>query len=65
MDKKEMTFEEKMNKLEDIVRKIDSGDLNLDDNLKYYLKGTKLINELEKTIKEAKEKIENIQKDND
>lgn len=65
MDKKEMTFEEKMNKLEDIVRKIDSGDLNLDDNLKYYLEGTKLINELEKTIKEAKEKIENIQKDND
>lgn len=65
MEKKELTFEEKMNKLEDIVRKIDSGDLNLDDNLKYYLEGTKLINELEKTIKDAKEKIENIQKNND
>ncbi len=65
MEKKELTFEEKMNKLEDIVRKIDSGDLNLDDNLKYYLEGTKLINELEQTIKDAKEKIENIQKNND
>lgn len=65
MEKKELTFEEKMNKLEDIVRKIDNGDLNLDDNLKYYLEGTKLINELEKTIKDAKEKIENIQKNND
>lgn len=65
MEKKELTFEEKMNKLEDIVRKIDSGDLNLDDNLKYYLEGTKLINELEKTIEDAKEKIENIQKNND
>ena len=57
MPNKEKTFEEKMNKLEDIVHKIDNSEASLDESLKLYFEGTGLIKDLEKTINDAKEKI--------
>lgn len=56
--KKQETFEEKMNRLEEIANKLDSGDLSLDENLKLYLEGQEIIKELEGTLQEAKKKIE-------
>ena len=39
MPNKEKTFEEKMNKLEDIVHKIDNSEASLDESLKLYFEG--------------------------
>lgn len=56
-ENKKISFEDKMNRLEEIVSKIDSGSLSLEENLALYSEGTKLIKELEKTLTDAKEKI--------
>lgn len=56
--KKQVTFEEKMNRLEEIANKLDSGDLSLDENLNLYLEGQEIIKDLEVTFQEAKKKIE-------
>lgn len=56
--KKQATFEEKMNRLEEIANKLDSGDLSLDENLNLYLEGQEIIKDLEVTLQEAKKKIE-------
>lgn len=56
--KKQETFEEKMNRLEEIANKLDLGELALDENLKLYLEGQEIIKELEGTLQEAKKKIE-------
>ena len=60
MPEKKLTFEEKMNRLDEIVAKIDSGNVSLEENLKLYSEGTELINDLEKTLNEAKDKIKKI-----
>ena len=41
----------------EIVSKIDSGSSSLEENLALYSEGTKLIKDLEKTLTDAKEKI--------
>ena len=56
--KKQVTFEEKMNRLEEIANKLDSGDLSLDENLNLDLEGQEIIKDLEVTLQEAKKKIE-------
>ena len=60
MPEKKLTFEEKMNRLDEILAKIDSGNVSLEENLKLYSEGTELINDLEKTLNEAKDKIKKI-----
>lgn len=56
MPNKEKTFEEKMNKLEDIVHKIDNSEASLDESLKLYFEGTELIKDLEKLLMMLKKK---------
>lgn len=58
MDK--MTFEEKLNRLEEIVQKIDSNTLGLEESMKVYEEGMNLIKDLEKTLEEANAKFANI-----
>lgn len=58
MDK--MTFEEKLNRLEEIVQKIDSKTLGLEESMKVYEEGMNLIKDLEKTLEEANAKFANI-----
>lgn len=58
MDK--MTFEEKLNRLEEIVQKIDSNTLGLEESMKVYEEGMILIKDLEKTLEEANAKFANI-----
>lgn len=48
----EQTFEEKMDALNDIVAKLESGKLTLDENLKAYEEGMKLYRELSSILKE-------------
>lgn len=55
-----MTFEEKLNRLEEIVQKIDSNTLGLEEGMKVYEEGMNLIKDLEKTLEEANAKFANI-----
>lgn len=60
MANKEKTFEEKMARLEDIVKEIDKAEASLDENLKLYIEGVELIKDIEKTLTDAKEKIQKV-----
>ncbi len=60
MANKEKTFEEKMVRLEDIVKEIDKAEASLDENLKLYIEGVELIKDIEKTLTDAKEKIQKV-----
>lgn len=51
-------FEEALEKLEDIVRELEGGDLQLDKSLAKYEEGVKLIRICQKKLQEAKKKIE-------
>jgi exodeoxyribonuclease VII small subunit len=42
MENKDMTFEECLKQLEEIVAKLESKDISLDDAVKYYQKGLEL-----------------------
>lgn len=55
-----MTFEEKLNRLEEIVQKIDSNALGLEESMKVYEEGMILIKDLEKILEEANDKFANI-----
>ena len=59
-EKKKLTFEEKMEKLTNIVKEIDSGALDLDKSLALYDEAQKLIKDLSDTIEKAKEKINKV-----
>jgi len=54
------TFEQKMSRLEEIVKLLESGNVELDKSLALYEEGSKLASELAKTLNEAKIKIEEI-----
>lgn len=55
-----MTFEQKMQRLEAIVKLLESGQVELDQSLALYEEGSKLASELAKTLSDAKIKIEEI-----
>ena len=42
MENKELSFEECLKQLEEVVRKLESKDISLDDAVKYYQKGLEL-----------------------
>ena len=60
MEKQKDSFQEKIIKLEKIVDKISKNEIPLEEALKLYDEGSKIIKELEKKIEESKEKIEKI-----
>jgi exodeoxyribonuclease VII small subunit len=51
-------FETSLEKLEAIVRKLEEGDLSLEDSLKYFEEGMKLARLCETRLTEAQKKIE-------
>ena len=61
----EKTFEEKMNRLNEIVLKMNDSNVSLDENLKLYVEGKELIKELTSTIEIVKKKVENISRNDD
>jgi len=50
-------FEDNMKKLEDIVEKLESGDIKLDESIKLFEEGIKLTKLLQKTLDDAEGKI--------
>lgn len=62
MENKEINFEEALKRLNEIVAKIENETLPLEESLKLYEEGKKLISSLEKTLKAAEAKVEELQK---
>ncbi|MNP65326.1 exodeoxyribonuclease VII small subunit [compost metagenome] len=60
MVKKNETYENMLEKLKDIVDQLESNELNIDDSMKMYEEGTKLVNKLYKTLDTLEGKIKVI-----
>lgn len=52
-----MDFEKKLNRLEEIVHKMEKGDLALDESLKLFEEGVKLSRECHQRLNEAESKV--------
>ena len=57
MPKKELSFEEAMEKLKEIVNSLESGDFALEESLKLYEEGVKLVNLCNKKISNVEKSI--------
>jgi len=60
MKEKQVTFEEKLNSLEAIVKSLEKGDVNLDDAINKYTDAMKLAKECSEKLKNAEEQINKI-----
>ncbi len=58
------SFEENLEKLEEIVKELESGEVNLDDAIKKYGEATKLVQVCEEKIKNAEDLIAKIVDEN-
>ena len=56
--RKNMTYEEAMNRLEEVVRELENSDLTLEKSLKLFEEGTKLTNFCNTKLEQARQKVE-------
>ncbi|OQC49749.1 MAG: exodeoxyribonuclease VII small subunit [Tenericutes bacterium ADurb.Bin024] len=61
MNKEQLTFEQKLARLNAIVTELESGKLSLDASLKLFEEGNALSKELATELNDAKLKIEELQ----
>lgn len=62
MANEQIDFEKSLARLQEIVDKIEKETLPLEESIKLYEEGKKLISSLEKSLKEAEAKIGELQK---
>ena len=55
-----MSFEKKLDRLEEIVQKMEKGEMSLDDSLKLFEEGVKLSRECNKELNEAEQKVKKL-----
>ncbi len=60
MSKNSKTFEENMQRLEQIVRAMEHGDVALEESLKLFQEGTKLVESCGKLLDEAELQVKKI-----
>jgi exodeoxyribonuclease VII small subunit len=60
----EMSFEEALAELEEIVEKLEKGQLSLDESLGLFEKGIKLVRECNDKLKSARQKVEKLIEEN-
>ena len=60
MNQKNHTFEENMQRLEQIVRAMERGDVPLEESLKLFQEGTKLVEACGKLLDEAELQVKKI-----
>ena len=60
MEKKEITFEEKLNNLEKIVQDLENGDVNLDDAINKFNEAMLLVKDLNKTLDDANKTVNKV-----
>ena len=58
--KEQFDFEKEMKRLDEIVAKISSQDLPLDESLSLYKEGQEIVKKLEKALEAAQEKVEKV-----
>jgi exodeoxyribonuclease VII small subunit len=58
-----VTFEDRLARLEEIVTKLESADVGLDESLKLYAEGASLIKDCRKTLSEAEKRISKLTED--
>lgn len=58
---KEMTYEQAMTRLEEIVAKLESGKCTLDESMKLFEEGTKTAEFCRKALSDAEQKIQKLQ----
>lgn len=61
---KTINFEKSLNELEEIVKKLEGGNISLDEMLTYFEKGTKLVAECNKVLDETEAKLNILMKKN-
>ncbi len=59
-----MKFEEKINKIDEIITELEKDEVNLDDSINKYTEAMKLIKECDSTLKKAEEKITKLVTEN-
>jgi len=57
MAKEKKNFEKSLNELEEIVEKLEQGEMSLDESIKVFQKGVELSKELSKMLDEIEKKI--------
>ena len=62
-EKKEKSFEENLQELEEIVKKLENGDIPLDDAIKEFNEAMELANICDKKLKNAEEALTKIVKE--
>ena len=60
---KEKTFEEQIGELEEIVRKLENGDVSLDESLELFEQGVKLTKGCQKMLDTAEKKVKVLMSD--
>ncbi len=60
MSEKKLDFAKEIERLDEIVNEVSSKALPLEESLKLYEEGTKIIKKLEAALQEASEKVEQI-----
>ncbi|MEO0293025.1 MAG: exodeoxyribonuclease VII small subunit [candidate division WOR-3 bacterium] len=60
-----MKFEESLNRLEEIVKKLEGGEVPLEESISLFEEGTKLLGELKDYLAQAEIKIERLIKDSE
>ena len=60
--KKEINFEESLNRLEELVQQMESGELSLEQMITHFEEGSKLVGICSKKLNEVEQKIEKLVK---
>lgn len=60
MTKKKLTFEQSMERLEQIVRAMERGDVPLEESLKLFQEGTELVRSCQKLLEDAQQQVKMI-----
>ena len=62
MNEKYLSFEESINRLDEIVRSLEKGDAPLSESLKLFEEGTGLISNCDKLLSEAEQTVVKLKK---
>ena len=62
MAEKKLDFEQSLEKLEEIVRHLEKGDMPLSDSLKLFEEGTTLLTSCNKMLDDAEQKVVKLKK---
>ncbi len=62
--KQGFAFEQSLSELDELVKKMESGDLSLEDSLKAFEQGVKLTRDCQKALTEAEQKVQLLMENN-